>query len=213
LIGFALVAFTSVGLGIANAQQSAPVQNKDNGPSLEETNEWIKDKLLRFAKFSETYPAATPSNLFPPRVVAASIENAELNGCRWDVRTARIGKRLDGTVLWEAHYQTTMQLQDLDTQVATSGPIPMCSNPQAVPTSGDKECFGIEASTEGKKKRVGNHLRSVDNNFPSQAAENTVDSTSSAFTIDFFTDRDMAERVANAMAHAIKLCKAKPEPF
>jgi hypothetical protein len=118
LLGSALVVFTSVGLVVADARQGAPEQTSNGGSSLQETNDWMKDQLLKFAKYSETYSAKAPGDLFPAQTLSASIEKADLNGCRWEIVLSLISKRFDGTIASESHFQSTMQLQDLETNVA-----------------------------------------------------------------------------------------------
>jgi hypothetical protein len=141
-----------------------------------------------------------------------SVEKADLNGCRWE-----IGFRSDLDVRGLAgtdHDSYSVQLQDLEAgveviSISAQTLAAWTWGPDLTILRGDKEGFKFSALTEGKKNLVSQRSTL-------ESAGRTIvlpDKNQSWLNLQYFTDKDMAQRVANAMAHAIKLCKAKPEPF
>lgn len=190
---FLFTLFATCGFGQSKPAQKA-ASPKDNGPSLEETNAWLKDKILNVGGFHRVSRApgynSIQENFF--------YKGATLNECDWQVAVhdELNGSLSDRTIL--------LKLQELEPVVVV---VTRNTNEtrgwlqQQTFVSGDPMEFDVIVATEGNKQLITFH-----------GIGNPSDGKQSRLGLAF-TDKDIADRVAKAVSHAITLCKAKPEPF
>jgi hypothetical protein len=187
----AILLLLVMSLGSMSAAQQAkskPAPSKDNGPSLDETITWLKDKILKFGGFSYVYrdPAFPNSQ---QRVL--SYTDAKLDGCEWEMtaRDSGSGQFIEDTF--------SLKLQELNSKaIVVSGIGGLLSSSTII--RGDHEFFDVLVTTEGNKEVIVWH--------------GTSNGKTSKYELAF-TDMEIADRVAKAVSHAITLCKANPEPF
>lgn len=169
--------------------KSAVVKRTDT-PTLEETGAWLKQKLESLPE--QSHPITADTRMW------IKYDSVTLEGKALVVEaTSRfhidIGEGSEDTV----RSQFRVPLGDLDPKhIAVVQPDP------------DKQFFRVDAATTGGNASV--ITRTISSTFKEKPP--TTDETSSSFRL-IFSDRDSAERVAKALAHAAELCGAKAEPF
>jgi hypothetical protein len=170
---------------LAGANAHSNVQ--DSAPSLEETMKWLEARLASDAAFSETKTervgSTTTTYSASDRVTLAS----------WDGCTLKFSR------LYQRSFYPSMVGSGI-TRIPTKVTIRLADVKYAV-VSALKGVTGVEYFSIGLVS---------ENKFLTDSDTGTQ--PSSVFTIPF-KEKEMAERVAKAMNHAMSLCKDKKEPF
>jgi hypothetical protein len=160
---------------------------QDSSPSLEETLQWIQARLSSDASFSETKTDKVGSTLityyFSDRVTVTDWEGCTLKFASLHQHSNSPDLLHHGVTRSEK--KTTVRLADVTLAKVT-------------PFNGQS---GAEYYILGLMS---------DNKFLEETEEGTHPSI---IMIIPFKDREVAERVAKAVNHAMSLCKGKKEPF
>ena len=163
-----------------------------SGPSLNETMAWLEDKIGQFAGWRVKYVYnGTQQEMFTRQSVS------------FDDRCGLTTTAWVGATETSTRAMSTLMLQDLNSNYGISARSTL--TPGGTYISGNATATYVSFPIIQGRPRI--KVKT------STQAGLPQDSTVSEFGINF-TDKDMANRVAKAMAHAILLCQAEhPEPF
>jgi len=186
-----LVAGYITASGQDNKQAPVPAAAA-NGASLEETTSWLKDKITYVGGLNYGYTDSVGNE----HTALYRYTSTDFNSCRVTVVEETI---LDGRLT--RTMSSSVSLQDLD----GIPDAPHSDNPGiagAAYAFGARQEFSIKFHTSGNRNLV-----------RSQFLPSGMGSELPYFRL-VFADGDMANRVAEALSHAIEACKAQnPEPF
>jgi hypothetical protein len=183
-------------------QKQRPAATDEKKPSLKETFDFLREKIKAYAYYKAVTNDCT--------LVDYRAEDVQFDGCAMtlrDVQVLTVNDQAAGTaftIVNTVNGVDKMSLTDMDAQqVAVK--VPESMTPV---TTG----FLISLLTINKQKLIHSHSETHGYSSVSGSRNYTAD-TDRYSTQIYFTDKDMANRIANAFVHAIGLCAAKKEPF
>ena len=161
-------------------------------PSLAETEEWLKDKILTSA-FYKTETDGKVEKLFH----TYKVDSITFDGCAVTYKVVFNSWWLTDTRITETTFQHRADLTFFDPQKI------------AVYPQGDEKTkeYYVSALTLGLEKKVRSHMENR-----SGAATKIEDEMMNQIGFTF-SDEEIANRVAKALIHVVELCGRKKEPF
>jgi hypothetical protein len=183
-------------------QKQPPAATGEKKASLKETFDFLREKIKAYAYYKAVANDGT--------LVEYRAEDVQFDGCAMtlrDVQVLTVNDQAAGTaftIVNTVNGVDRMSLTDLDVQqVAVKAPESMTPVTTGVL---------ISLLTINKQKLI--HSHSETHGYSSvSGSRNYANDADRYSTQIYFTDKDMANRIANAFVHAIGLCAAKKEPF
>jgi len=188
------------------AQEQRPAQKAQSLPteekklSLKETTDFLKEKIVANAFYEHTSDAADGKVIIDFRV-----EDVQIDGCALTIKTAETSSFKPSEPPFNGPRGTTndldkIELTDLDAKRVTV-------------TEFQGSGFVLKMGTIDDRKSVHHHFEKKDYRSTGEMTTQFVADESLPTIHILFTDKDMANRIANAFVHAIGLCSTKKEPF
>jgi hypothetical protein len=180
----------------------APCEGQESAPTLEETNRWLKEKISSAAFVIQKDSIEHHIILtFEHKVTPIKINDCDVvwretrtTDTKNDSYAMRLGQRDKFEV--DSDFEISFRLSDID--------------PQNVAVE-KKEHAGVPPYYWVILKTFSDNKLVRYRNLKSDSLAGPVGKDDYARLV--FTEQDMADRIAKALIHAIKLCKGKKEPF
>jgi hypothetical protein len=175
------------------------VAQQDAQPSLVETMEWLKGKMKQFVIYYDD--SADGLTTYSDRS-----EFIDAKDCRMAIFTGNAsntifrGKKILSLVIKNVYVIPLGSLTPSGIRVT-----------EALPSPGQQRSgtvFVLKATTYGSRDEIYDEMTTIIDEKESAPKKLNV----SSFTVRF-SDHEVAERVAKALAHVSSLCGAKTEPF
>jgi hypothetical protein len=198
-----------------------------DGPSLADTNAWIAEKLPLFAGYSTTSWRKVEENARADDEESDRITGVILDDGSWQFiliheRVSTFhdsGGRTTTHISFHVEHHVIFKAQDLSPDMSVSARAGCGINAKNdVHLTGDTNCFAVKLASAGKASAISieDHSTSKlwhEGEAEPSAPEKVSREVQSTLEISF-NSADTANRVANAISHAIQLARSEhPEPF